>query len=715
MQTPIRILFALIAFSLPVAADEPGNDSAIKNNSIQSNAIQNDAGHDSAIRINLDKKNTTGRGYLEEIVVTATRSKKLLQNTPYSVSVITQEQLAFQPVDQVAELLRDIPGVNISDAGQAGQLRIRIRGEEARRMAMLVDGQEFGDHREVGVPILIDPGEIERIELVRGPASVLYGPKALGGVVNIITRTPTEQLFSGRLSSSFDSATNGVRLTGAMGGTYQDFNWRLGYTKNNQNDRETPAGSLENTSYDSDSFSLSLGRVMDSSEIKFRFEDFNSSSEVFVEPEVRFKPPFVDFALEVPRRDRRKIALSYKIMPAMVSVDSISVDAYRQVSNREFNSFPSLSFVPGVRTDIAILTDSELTSDGLNIQANFVPGERQALVAGMQYVSDQIDQLRRRDVTTNGQATGSTEGIDRASLSTLAFYLQDDIALSEFWSLIGGVRYYMVDGQLDQSDRFTDLPTFNDSQLVKSIALTYMPDAGVTWRLNYSDGYIYPSLLNLAMGAFAGSRYINPAADLKPETSRTMEFGVRLDRGWFFLDAGIFATSARNYIDHLFCTPEDACLGPRDKIYRNVGEANSRGVELVGSLSLGETTAYTNVTWLKRKKEYEGVSTYRSGIPELSGLVGWRLPMSWRGNSLELDTFIRFASSSDELFVAGRTLQEEIHPGWGTLNANINFATSTHYKVALQLVNLTDKKYSTSTENLFAPGRSVRLMLSADL
>ncbi len=691
MQALALLFLFLLAVTVPVHAEEP------------------------SVSKSGDRISRESKSYLEEIVVTATRSKKLLQNTPYSVSVITQDKLAFQPVDQVAELLRDVPGVNVSDAGQAGQLRIRIRGEEARRMAMLVDGQEFGDHREVGVPILIDPGEIERIELVRGPASVLYGPKALGGVVNIITRAPTEQAFSGRMSSSFDSATNGVRLTGAVGGANKAFNWRLGYTTNNQNDRETPAGRLENTSYDSDSFSLALGKVMDQSEVKFRYEDFNSSSEVFVEPAVRFQPPFVDFALDVPRRDRRKIAISYKIMPTMAAVDSVSIDMYRQVSNREFNSFPSLSFVPGVRTDVAILTDSELTSDGINVQANLVVGDRQALVTGMQYVSDQIDQLRVREVTTNGLPVSRSTGIDKASLSTLAFYVQDDIALNESWSLIGGMRYYLVDGQLDQSDRFTDLPTFDDSKLVKSIALTYMPDGGLTWRLNYSDGYIYPSLLNLAMGAFAGSRYINPTADLKPETSRTMEFGVRLDRGWFFLDAGIFATRANNYIDHLFCAPEDGCLGPRDKVYRNVGKANSQGVELVGSMSLGESTAYTNLTWLKRKKEYEGVSTYRSGIPELSGIVGWRVPMSWRGNSLELDTFIRFSSSSDELFVAGRTLQEESHAGWGTLNANINFATSSHYKVALQLVNLTDKQYSTSTENLFAPGRSVRLMLSADL
>lgn len=657
-----------------------------------------------------------GENLLEEIVVTATRSEKLLKDSPYAISVLSKKDLAFQPVDQVAELLRDLPGVYISDAGQAGQLRMQIRGEDARRMAMLVDGQEFGDHREVGVPILIDPAEIERIELVRGPASVLYGPKALGGVVNIITRTRTEQAFSARLSTAFDSATDGVRIAASMGGVNQYFDWRLGYTTNSQHDRDTPAGKIENTSYESDSLSFTLGKALDNSEFRVRYEDFNSASEVFVEPEVRFQPPFVDFALDVPQRDRNKISVFYKLMPAPAYFDSIQLDVYRQVSDRKFNSFPSLSFVPGVRSDTTILTTSELTSDGFNAQFSFAPGDRQELVTGIQYVEDKIDQLRVRDVVVNGIPLSSETSVDKANLSTLAFYIQDDISLNENWSLLAGMRYYDVDGELEESDRLGNaLPEFDDTELVKSVALTYSPDDSVTWRMNYSDGYIYPSLLNLAMGAFAGSRYINPTPTLKPETSETIEIGVRINGGRFIVDAGVFATRANDYIDHVFCVLEDQCLGSRDKIYKNIGEAQTHGLELMTKFKLGVSSIYSNLTWLKRRKEYEGVETYKSGVPLISGILGWRTQIPWQQNTIEFDIFSRFASSVDEKSVSGRTIVEEAHSGWGTLNATINFATPHRYKVGLQLVNLTDKKYSTSTENLFAPGRSVRLLLSAEL
>lgn len=653
---------------------------------------------------------------LEEIVVTATRSEKLLQNSPYAISVLTKQKLALQPVDQLAELLRDQPGVQISDAGQAGQLRMRIRGEEARRIAMLIDGQEYGDHREVGVPLLIDPGEIERIELVRGPASVLYGSRALAGVVNIITRTPEEEPFSAFLSAALDSATNGLRITTSLGGVNQYLNWRLGYSTNKQNDRETPVGKIENTSYESDSISFSVSKNLARSEFRMRYEDFNSASRVFVEPAVRFQPPFVDFALDVPQRDRKKISAFYKLMPRASYFDSVQLDIYQQVSDRKFNSFPSLSLAPGSRQDTAILTTSRLTSDGANLQLNFAPGYGQKLVTGMQFVEDRIHQFRRREVSLNDIPQSSETNFDKASLTTLAAYLQDDITLSEHWFFLAGMRYYRVAGELDQSDRFAQaLPRFSDSELVKSVALTYSPDESLTWRMNYSDGYIYPSLLNLVMGAFAGPRYINPTATLKPETSKTVEIGVRLNHARFSVDAGFFAMKANDYIDHLFCVAEDECLGARDKVYRNVGQARSHGLELMASIGLGESSIYSNLTWLRRRKEYAGIASYKSGIPLISGILGWRTSVPFRDSPIELDVFARFASSADEKSLSGRSIVEETNPGWGTLNLSISFVARNRFKMALQLVNLMDKKYASSTENLLSPGRSARVLFSAEL
>ncbi len=647
---------------------------------------------------------------LEEIVVTATRTEKLLQNSPYSVSVLSEDQLDLKPVDQLAELLREIPGIYLSDAGQAGQQRLRIRGEEGRRMAMLIDGQEFGDHREVGVPLLIDPGEISRIELVRGPASVLYGPKAMGGVVNIITRKQSKGDFSARISTAVDSATNGVRVATSMGGVNPYFDWRLGYTNNKQQERETPAGAIENTAYESDSVSFSIGKVAESWDLRIRYQDFSSSSEVYVAPEIRFTLPFVDFGLDVPQRDRQKVSASYRLLPDTSWIDSVQLDAYRQSSERGFHSFPSLMFGPGLRNDTTIITDSELVSIGSNLQVNFVPGDRQELVAGIQYVSDRIDQIITRTSSINGLPGRTTLNTDQASQGTLAFYIQEEISLTKQWALLLGARYYQVEGELERSNRFDTLPDYDDSELIKSFAVTYSPSDNITWRLNYSDGYIFPSLLNLTVGAFAGSSYINPSITLKPETSRTMELGIRVNGDSMTLDVGAFATRAKNYIDHLFCETGDQCLGSRDKIYRNIGEANSQGIEIAAAYNFTNVSLYSNLTWLSRELENESVKTKKSGIPKVIGSLGIKATRNLSKNLLEIDIFSRFSSQTKERTLVRNTFLDEAYAGYATINANFNLVTPKHYKFALQLTNLADKKYSTGTENLFAKGRSASLL-----
>ena len=125
---------------------------------------------------------------LEEVVVTGRRAPQIVMDSSASISVITETQLARSTASGLADVMRDVPGVQVTDAGQPGLKRIRIRGEESRRTAILIDGQEITDHWEVGTPLSLHPSMVERIEVMRGSGSVLYGPRALSGVVNFITR-----------------------------------------------------------------------------------------------------------------------------------------------------------------------------------------------------------------------------------------------------------------------------------------------------------------------------------------------------------------------------------------------------------------------------------------------------------------------------------------------------------------------------------------------
>ena len=644
---------------------------------------------------------------MEEVIVTATRTDKVLLNSPYSVSLVTKAQITSKPADQISEYIDDLPGIYVSDAGQAGLKRIRIRGEEARRMAFLIDGQEFMDHREVGVPLLVDPASIQRIEVVKGPASVLYGPKAMGGVINVITDYTQSEPLSANLALSYDSSTAGQQIALGLGGVSGNWQWRLSALDNDQQERETPAGEIENTTYQSDGIAFSLKRVTTDSSMGLGYEDFNSSSDVYVEPEVRFSYPFVDFRIESPQRDREKIRFFWRKDPGGI-IKNYEVNAYHQVSDREFNSYPSIQILPFLpRIDTSIYSNSELLSDAVNIQVNWDTGDSHQLITGIQFLKDRVEQFRLREVETGGVLTASEDFHDKAHSRTFAVYVQDDWKIDEHWSLLAGIRAYEVEGKLDKSSRFADNPGFDDTHTVASVSLVQSPMAGLSWRLTWSQGYIYPSLLNLSLGAYAGSRFVNPDPDLKPEESDTFEAGIRLADNRWTLDATLFSSRAENYIDHVFCQASDPCLTAADKIYKNIGQSNAHGVEVALSYALDSIDLYNNLTWMKRKKEYEGVSTYDSGIPEVAGQLGIIWSRDLAGNPFSLDLYSRHESSADEALLTGGVITTKKHDRWVTLNADMNVLFGDAYSVSVNLNNLTDRKYASATENLFAAKRHI--------
>jgi len=135
---------------------------------------------------------------LDTVVVTGTKSPHLLKDVPIETSVITQQEMERAGIQNVEEALRWIPGINISGGalnGAAGRTTAILRGLPAQYSLILVDGKRIkSEHVHTGVNLNLIPVEmIDRIEVVKGPASVLYGSEALGGVVNIITKAAPEK------------------------------------------------------------------------------------------------------------------------------------------------------------------------------------------------------------------------------------------------------------------------------------------------------------------------------------------------------------------------------------------------------------------------------------------------------------------------------------------------------------------------------------------
>lgn len=158
---------------------------------------------------------------LNPVVVTATRTARTADDTLASVTVITREDIERQQVHSVAELLQGIQGISVSNNGGPGKVTsVFIRGAESDQTLVLIDGVKVGSAATGTFPFQdLPPEQIERIEIVRGPRSSLYGSEAIGGVIQIFTRkgegrpTPTFNIGAGsnktqRVSGGINGGTD---------------------------------------------------------------------------------------------------------------------------------------------------------------------------------------------------------------------------------------------------------------------------------------------------------------------------------------------------------------------------------------------------------------------------------------------------------------------------------------------------------------------------
>jgi vitamin B12 transporter len=164
----------------------------------------------------------------DNIVVTASRSPLATSDIGSSSTVITREQIQRQQARFVTDLLRAVPGVTISHSGAVGsQTQVRMRGAEANHVLVLIDGVKANDPAS-GDEFrweLLSTSNVERIEIVRGPQSSLWGSDALAGVVHIITTSGRQQSKFGAYVEGGSHETVNAGFHAGAGGE----SWSLGF------------------------------------------------------------------------------------------------------------------------------------------------------------------------------------------------------------------------------------------------------------------------------------------------------------------------------------------------------------------------------------------------------------------------------------------------------------------------------------------------------
>lgn len=644
---------------------------------------------------------------LDMITIIGTGLATEVMQNPASITVLEGEALRRAGPASVAAMLRDVPGVHISEEGIE---RITIRGESARRIAILVDGQKLTDHTDYGQPVLVDPTTIERIEVVRGSSSVVSGSRAIGGVVNIITKTGADRPFALTGTAGWFSATDGYRASATASGSLQAgagmLDYRLSAGRMEQGDRHSPEGRLIPSDMEDKSLSAHLGYRLNEHYFGLRAQRYDVAANVYIDtfdPVTETYRRNPDFTIELPKRELNKLSAFYQGTDLTPWLERLDVDIYRQTIDRLFHTQASLGPLPLMRLQTD--SDDRQLTWGAQLRAQMRLSDRSRTVVGLEY---EDDRLTSDKLTLVPMSATPVLRHDRAKISTFSVFAQHEIDLRPDLTFNLGGRWYDVSAkQLASQSNGTANPlrANSDSLAMVSAGLVWTPTEDMAFRANVSQGYIYPTLSQLFMQTYADSSYIIGNPELSPERSTTFELGMRLDRGGTMLDATLFHSDARDYIAKSFVE------APNIYQYHNIDRARAWGLELHAQHYMAEQglTPYVTASLMRRELRYDGFRTTDSGTSRIAGRVGLR--KDWQMGDIrgDIDLFLR-AESKARLRNEEGALVDAV-PGYGTLNLRGEANFSHDVSLAVELNNLTNRSYKPFDQT---PGaeRSINVFLT---
>jgi hemoglobin/transferrin/lactoferrin receptor protein len=663
---------------------------------------------------------------LDEVKVTAGRVEQELMDVNMSVSVITQEEIRRSSARNVGELLEDIPGVRINNDGGQGMKRIKIRGEDAFRTLVMIDGQKVSEHKSMsGSPMLIDPSMIERIEVIKGPASVLYGSDAIGGAINIITKKGGTKPIEGEVSAGMNTSASGKNASGSIYGGIDGWKYRLSASIEDNDNLKTPKGEMENTYFTARSVSgflsydftpdATVGASLDYYDLEFGSSDVNTPG----------------FAVDVPKWTRFKAAAFGEIKNITSSFVRLRTDIFYQKSKKdmtntvpgvwtqgEVDTFKAMGFEEaflnrvGVQAGNAYVLQPHASNDmnqyGFSIQADWQIGDSNYLIAGYEISYDDLN-AHSWNTGTNVMPMMLTDKNYDGYQMTNAVYASMETLLSANLTLTYGARYTWVKTDMDSINNKMGTKTSgegSDGKIVFNAGVLWHGTDNLTLRASYAQGYRSPILQELyidtSMGS-TGTTYANP--DLKPETSDNFEIGARWNSTGLSADLAIFYSTADDYIATLYNAQK------RGYQYNNVAEAKTFGVELTSSVRIAETgfEPYLTATWMRRQYQNgNGFSTYDTATPEFMLRYGVRWSGMYAGLGLRADAFARSQTEIeyDDGVQSATDSSSYRLGGYTTLNltAGVDFGPKRQYSFDMGLYNIFDKGYQEQT-SIYEPGR----------
>lgn len=521
---------------------------------------------------------------LRQLVVTGTRTEKTLKDTPVETVVITRKQIREMAAQDVGDVLDFTPGIQLESFFGGVQAQVSVEGLFPQQTKILVDGQRYsgglGDPTDLrDIPISM----VERIEVIRGASSVLYGSDALGGVINIITKDGVKESYSASAGyGTFDKFVGTVNHGNKIG----KFGYFLTYNRDEVNDDIFDNGIL------------------------FKSNDVNG----------KLTYDFSDRTLVTLRGGYRDEKQPFKFAGTKQTEDKVNVSLRLDHE-----------FVPGRKlTATADYFDFNLDSNVLVTDLIHTTERQRRLLL-------QYDHRWRNHLITSGTTIRAEDFDDTGSADVDAaqqwysFFVQDDVKITDSLQAVGAIR-------LDKHSVFAN-------RLIPKLSLLYKLTSSTDLRFTVGTGWRAPTFVNLFRGRTArmgGLYFLEGNRGLKPETTLNFRFGVNQR----FSPTAIGSISFfRNDVANLIQAqntrgPEAAfMLGDTFK-QQNINEAQTQGLEAslqkrwFGSFltRVGYTLLFTKNQTLNKELRNRPRHTVDGRLQWNIKRLGlsWNLSLKWR-------------------------------------------------------------------------------------
>jgi hemoglobin/transferrin/lactoferrin receptor protein len=703
----------------------------------------------SANNIILEPRNNAGTLNLQQMTISATRQEQDVSSVPSTVTVHTREELDRDNVNSIKDLVRYEPGVSVGGTGtRAGLSGYNIRGIDGDRVLTQVDGVQVPDGFFNGPYAqtnrnYVDPEIVKRVEILRGPASVLYGSNAIGGAVSYYTLDPDDIIKPGqdigaRLKTGYSSADDSWLTSGTVAGRTGDFDGLLHLSQRNGHETEsygeTGGTGLDRTeanpedvrttnvlaklgwNYADDArFGLTYEHYKDDRDTNqlsavggpfnagrgFGFYQSRTGNDTITRERFGLEH---SFALDSLLADNIKWTLNYQIAKTDQRTEEIYAPSRTVLRNRD-TTYKDRQWVLDAQADkaFAIADTDHVVTYGTTIKQDKVTGLRTGsgtclTVAGACRV---IGAVSPADTLT------PASDFPDPTINTYSLFAQDQIAWND-WTFVPGLRYdytqlkpHLTDEFLATADQSGNGEVNEDTKtwhrLSPKFGTTYRFDDHYTWYGQYAEGFRTPSAKAL-YGRFenlAGGYQVAPNPDLEPEKSKSYETGLRgqFEAGTF--DVAVFYNKYRDFIDENAITP-----GYTETTFQsnNIKHATIKGLELKGRLNLDTFGApsglYTqgSVAYLYGRNDDSGEPL--NSINPLTGVFGLGYDQDQYGALLSWTLVKRKTRVDSTSFnTPDGTSTQFKTPGYGVLDLAGFYKVTDDLTVNAGLYNLTDKKY----------------------